>query len=78
MLLWMNTHFIDYSEKALCFMFPFFQERTKEHFLKFVICQKYTNEARNLEQNLSNIRLHIDKRIQKLFSQKNADLQVAR
>lgn len=54
------------------------QERTKEHFLKFMICQKYTNEARNLEQNLNNIRLQIDKRIQKLFAQKNSDLQVSR
>ncbi|WAR05767.1 hypothetical protein MAR_021136, partial [Mya arenaria] len=53
-------------------------ERNKEHFLSFVQCQKSVNDARNLEQSVSMVKSHIEKKLHKLFSQKSTDLKLAR
>ncbi|WAR06384.1 LOW QUALITY PROTEIN: hypothetical protein MAR_021753, partial [Mya arenaria] len=52
-------------------------ERNKEHFLSFVQCQKSVNDARNLEQSVSMVKSHIEKKLHKLFSQKSTDLKLA-
>ncbi|XP_060563500.1 HAUS augmin-like complex subunit 5 [Ruditapes philippinarum] len=54
------------------------QERTNEHLQRFIQSQKYTNEARNLEESIVALKGQIEKRLQKLFSQKNADFALAR
>jgi len=56
----------------------FLQERNTEHFQKFIQCQKYTNDARNLEQSVAMVKGNIDKRLQKLLSQKAKELKIAR
>ncbi|KAL4229160.1 spindle assembly [Mactra antiquata] len=54
------------------------QERSTEHFGRFVLTQKYTNEARNLEEAVVALKSQIEKQLQKMFSNKTADYQMAR
>ncbi|XP_052254229.1 uncharacterized protein LOC127860274 isoform X1 [Dreissena polymorpha] len=54
------------------------QERNKEHFLSFIQCQKSQNDARNLEQSVAMVKSRIDKKLEKVFAQKAADLKLAR
>ncbi|XP_053388377.1 uncharacterized protein LOC128551513, partial [Mercenaria mercenaria] len=54
------------------------QERANEHLQRFIQSQKYANEARNLEESIAALKGQIEKRLQKLFSQKTADFTLAR
>ncbi|KAK3601264.1 hypothetical protein CHS0354_040444 [Potamilus streckersoni] len=73
-----ELHDLSSSPSVIQSVHELLSEREAAHFYRFIETEKYNNEAWKLEQKIQEVSEQIDKLLKKKFTQKPADLKLAR